>query len=277
MTTERITFPGHSGDTLSARLDLPDGPHLATALFAHCFTCSKDIPAARRIAARLSAMGIAVLRFDFTGLGHSKGEFSNTTFTSNVQDLQAAADYLGSRGMSPSMLIGHSLGGVLSQMVRVQNKGVAGAVLLASSPMRAPLGVAWRMLRHHPMALIKSQLLGDFEAGLPAFISFFYGDNLDEDLKRKYISELCGESPRAMSELFRRPPPQTPDLDTRPVLVVAGRDDWSIPMPNHEWLAETFRAPLKVVPGAHNLMVDPAWAESAQAIGTWLDERFVRP
>ena len=111
MTTERITFPGHSGDTLSARLDLPDGPHLATALFAHCFTCSKDIPAARRIAARLSAMGIAVLRFDFTGLGHSKGEFSNTTFTSNVQDLQAAADYLGSRGMSTSKLLGHSLGG----------------------------------------------------------------------------------------------------------------------------------------------------------------------
>jgi len=111
MPTERITFPGHSGDTLSARLDLPDGPHLATALFAHCFTCSKDIPAARRIAARLSAMGIAVLRFDFTGLGHSKGEFSNTTFTSNVGDLHAAADYLRGRNMGPKMLIGHSLGG----------------------------------------------------------------------------------------------------------------------------------------------------------------------
>ncbi|MCK0150989.1 bifunctional alpha/beta hydrolase/OsmC family protein [Marivita sp. S6314] len=111
MTTERITFPGHSGDTLSARLDLPEGPHLATALFAHCFTCSKDIPAARRIAARLSAMGIAVLRFDFTGLGHSKGEFSNTTFTSNVSDLHAAADYLRGRIMAPAMLIGHSLGG----------------------------------------------------------------------------------------------------------------------------------------------------------------------
>lgn len=111
MTTERITFPGHSGDTLSARLDLPDGPHLATALFAHCFTCSKDIPAARRIAARLSGMGIAVLRFDFTGLGHSKGEFANTTFTSNVGDLHAAAAYLATRGMAPTMLIGHSLGG----------------------------------------------------------------------------------------------------------------------------------------------------------------------
>ncbi len=62
-----------TGDTLAARLDLPDGPHLATALFAHCFTCGKDIPAARRIAGRLAAMGIAVLRFDFTGLGHSRG------------------------------------------------------------------------------------------------------------------------------------------------------------------------------------------------------------
>ncbi|WP_208349198.1 alpha/beta fold hydrolase [Pseudaestuariivita rosea] len=111
MPTERITFKGHSGDMLAARLDLPDGPHLATALFAHCFTCSKDIPAARRISARLAAMGIAVLRFDFTGLGHSEGEFANTSFTSNVDDLIAACKYLDARDMSPSMLIGHSLGG----------------------------------------------------------------------------------------------------------------------------------------------------------------------
>lgn len=111
MTTERITFSGHNGDTLAARLDLPDGPHLATALFAHCFTCSKDIPAARRIAGRLASMGIAVMRFDFTGLGHSEGEFENTTFTSNVDDLVAACDYLKSRKMPPSLLIGHSLGG----------------------------------------------------------------------------------------------------------------------------------------------------------------------
>ncbi len=111
MPTKRITFPGHNGDMLSARLDLPDGPHLATALFAHCFTCGKDIPAARRIAARLAGMGIAVLRFDFTGLGHSEGEFENTSFTSNVQDLIAACEYLDGEGMSPSLLIGHSLGG----------------------------------------------------------------------------------------------------------------------------------------------------------------------
>jgi len=111
MITERITFTGHSGEKLAARLDLPDGPHLATVLFAHCFTCSKDIPAARRIAGRLASMGLAVLRFDFTGLGHSEGEFSNTTFSSNVADLHAAAAYLADRGMAPDMLIGHSLGG----------------------------------------------------------------------------------------------------------------------------------------------------------------------
>lgn len=111
MPTERISFPGHAGDKLAARLDLPDGAPLATALFAHCFTCGKDIAAARRIAQRLCAMGIAVFRFDFTGLGHSCGEFANTTFGSNVGDLVAAAEYLEGRGLGPDLLIGHSLGG----------------------------------------------------------------------------------------------------------------------------------------------------------------------
>ena len=111
MHTERFTFPGHSGHNLAARLDLPEGPQLATAIFAHCFTCSKDITAARRISARLTTMGYAVLRFDFTGLGHSEGEFENTHFTSNVTDLFAAVTALAARGMQPSLLIGHSLGG----------------------------------------------------------------------------------------------------------------------------------------------------------------------
>lgn len=111
MPSERITFKGHAGDPLAARLDLPDGKLRGTAIFAHCFTCSKDIPAARHIAAGLAARGIAVLRFDFTGLGHSQGEFANTHFTSNVDDLLCAAAYLAERGMPPELLIGHSLGG----------------------------------------------------------------------------------------------------------------------------------------------------------------------
>ncbi len=132
MPTERFTFPGHSGQRLAARLDMPDGPHLATALFAHCFTCSKDIPAARRIAARLATMGIAVLRFDFTGLGHSEGEFENTTFTTNVQDLMAAYAELSERDMPPSLLIGHSLGGAAVLAAAPQMDAVKAVVTIGA-------------------------------------------------------------------------------------------------------------------------------------------------
>jgi putative redox protein len=132
MPTERITFPGHGGDQLAARLDLPEGPHLATALFAHCFTCGKDIPAARRISARLAAMGIAVLRFDFTGLGHSEGEFANTSFTSNVEDLVAACAHLSAKGMAPSLLVGHSLGGAAVLKAASQMSGIEAVATLGA-------------------------------------------------------------------------------------------------------------------------------------------------
>ena len=108
--SRKIEFPGATGAMLAARLDLPAEPR-AFALFAHCFTCGKDIFAASRIAEGLAARDIAVLRFDFTGIGSSEGEFANTNFSSNVGDLVAAADYLRQNHGPPSMLIGHSLGG----------------------------------------------------------------------------------------------------------------------------------------------------------------------
>ena len=108
---ERITFPGSHGALLAARLDLPADPPKAFAVFAHCFTCSKDVHAASRISAGLTALGFGLLRFDFTGLGASGGEFSNTNFSSNVDDLVAAADWLRDRHMAPQLLVGHSLGG----------------------------------------------------------------------------------------------------------------------------------------------------------------------
>jgi len=111
MVVEKFTFANQDGQQLAARLDLPEGSHLGSALFAHCFTCSKDIHAAKRIAQRLAAQGIAVLRFDFTGLGHSGGEFSNTNFSTNMSDLLAATQAMTERGFPPSLLIGHSLGG----------------------------------------------------------------------------------------------------------------------------------------------------------------------
>jgi putative redox protein len=111
MKVERVQFPGTEGQQLAARLDAPDGVPCAFALFAHCFTCGKDIFAASRISAALADHGVAVLRFDFTGLGASEGEFANTNFTSNLDDLVAAADYLRAEFAAPALLIGHSLGG----------------------------------------------------------------------------------------------------------------------------------------------------------------------
>src|SRR5512134_1276893 len=111
MPTERFQFTGTGGHQLAAALDLPDGAVSAYALFAHCFTCSKDVLAAKRIAAALAARGIAVLRFDFTGLGSSEGDFANSTFSSNVADLVLAADHLRQTRKAPAILIGHSLGG----------------------------------------------------------------------------------------------------------------------------------------------------------------------
>ncbi|MEQ8397108.1 alpha/beta fold hydrolase [Thalassobaculum sp.] len=126
--SESVNFTGALGDSLAARIDRPIGPTRGFALFAHCFTCSKDLAAARRISDGLAERGIAVLRFDFTGLGHSDGEFANTTFASNIEDLVAAADWMRAELEAPTILIGHSLGGaaVLAAAERIpEAKGVA--------------------------------------------------------------------------------------------------------------------------------------------------------
>ena len=115
MRSDKVSFEGSADTPLAGRLDRPDGPPLAFALFAHCFTCSKDVLAASRIARALTEHGVAVLRFDFTGLGGSDGDFANTDFTSNVADLIHAADYLRSEHEAPSLLVGHSLGGAAVQ------------------------------------------------------------------------------------------------------------------------------------------------------------------
>lgn len=132
MPTERFTFPGHGGSDLSARLDLPEGPVYGAALFAHCFTCSGDIAAARRISARLAGQGIAVLRFDFTGLGLSAGDFADTTFSTNVGDLVAAARSMADRGLAPSLLVGHSLGGAAVIAAAAEIDGIRAVATLGA-------------------------------------------------------------------------------------------------------------------------------------------------
>lgn len=117
---KKVSFPGAYGFNLSASLELPSRTPKAFALFAHCFTCSKDTLAAVRISRALTAFGIAVLRFDFTGLGSSDGDFANTNFSGNVSDLLQAVNFLRSSYQAPQILIGHSFGGAAILSVAAQ-------------------------------------------------------------------------------------------------------------------------------------------------------------
>ncbi|MPZ11375.1 MAG: alpha/beta fold hydrolase [Kiloniellaceae bacterium] len=172
----KVTFIGSGGENLAARLDLPQGPPRAFALFAHCFTCNKDVFAAARIAGGLAERGIAVLRFDFTGLGASDGDFANTNFSSNVEDLVRAADFLRDSYEAPKLLIGHSLGGaaVLAAAGRVPEAQAVATIAAPADPahvaahfteVRAEIeaaGEAEVLLVGRPFR-IKKQFLEDIE------------------------------------------------------------------------------------------------------------------
>ncbi|MFT5196539.1 MAG: alpha/beta superfamily hydrolase [Cellvibrionaceae bacterium] len=123
MATKKVLFTNSNNEKIGARLDSPDGVVKAYALFAHCFTCHKNLNAIRNISHALTAAGIAVLRFDFTGLGESEGDFADTNFSSNVDDLVAAAQFLAAEFEAPKLIIGHSLGGaaVLMAASRLPN------------------------------------------------------------------------------------------------------------------------------------------------------------
>ena len=136
MPTERFQFEGVGGHQLAASLDLPTETPIAYALFAHCFTCGKDVLAARRIAAALATKGIAVLRFDFTGIGASEGEFANANFSSNVTDLVRADDHLSQTRSAPAILIGHSLGGaaILAAASQIPDANAVVTIAAPSAP-----------------------------------------------------------------------------------------------------------------------------------------------
>jgi len=193
--SEKITFTGAQGEALAARLDLPDGEPNAYALFAHCFTCSKDVFAAARISQGLADRGFAVLRFDFTGLGGSSGDFANTNFSSNVGDLVAAAGYLRENFQAPQLLIGHSLGGAavlaaagdIAEVRAVATIGAPADVAHVAANFGAHIadiektGIAEVQLGGRPFTIkkqflddIRSQNLSDRMAGLKAAVLVFH-------------------------------------------------------------------------------------------------------
>lgn len=174
---QKLSFKGSQEFELAALLDKPESEPKACALFAHCFTCSKDIAAAREIARALTKEGIAVLRFDFTGLGASEGEFAATNFSSNLNDLELAADYMRQNMEAPSLLIGHSLGGTAVLAVASRIPEVKAVVTIGSPSNAAHVlhtfdgsldeirekGQAEVILEARPF-VIKEQFIADLEA-----------------------------------------------------------------------------------------------------------------
>lgn len=148
MASQKVTFQNSEGETLAARLELPVNQHPHTfAIFAHCFTCTKNLTAIRNISRALHQEGIAVLRFDFTGLGESEGDFSDTNFSSNVSDLLAAADFLTENHQAPEMLIGHSFGGaaVISAATQLPSVTTVATIGAPAEPVHVSHLFATRM------------------------------------------------------------------------------------------------------------------------------------
>ncbi|KPQ08468.1 MAG: putative redox protein YhfA [Rhodobacteraceae bacterium HLUCCA12] len=215
MKHRKIEFEGHSGATLAARLDLPEGPVRAAALFAHCFTCTKDLAAARRIAGRLAARGIAVLRFDFTGLGHSDGEFANTGFVSNVEDIRAAAEWMQSQDMAPQLLIGHSLGGAAVLAAASEIKGVRAVVTIG-----APADPA-HVLRHFSDALGSIRDKGKATVEL-AGRAFEIGRQLVDEVEQSRLTRHIGAM-RAALLILHSPRDETVGIDNAATIFKAAR------------------------------------------------------
>lgn len=195
--SEKITFQGSTGDSLAARLDLPAGAPVGYALFAHCFTCSKDIFAASRIAGRLSDHGIAVLRFDFTGIGASEGEFANTNFSSNVDDLVAAAEFMARDYEAPKIIIGHSLGGaaVLSAAGRLSEIAAVCTIGAPADPGHVAhlFGDAVEAIRKH--GEIEVQLAGRPFRIKQQFLDDIAGQKLEEGIGKLGKALLIFHSP----------------------------------------------------------------------------------
>jgi putative redox protein len=246
-TTERVEFTGSSGGVIAGRLERPSGPLEACALFAHCFTCSKDLKAVVRISRALAERGIGVLRFDFTGLGDSEGEFARTDFTSNVADLLAAADFLRQDLGGAQLLIGHSLGGAAA-LVAGGRIGEVEAVVTLGAPSDTQ-HLRDQLLRSSP-ALASEQAVEMAIAGRAVTV----GRELVDDLARHDLRE----------EIYRL---------GKPLLILHSPVDETVPIDHAARIYQAARHPKSFVAldGADHLLLarDEDSRFAAEIIAAW--------
>jgi pimeloyl-ACP methyl ester carboxylesterase len=247
MRSEHVDFEGSRGARLAARLDLPDkGPVRAYAVFAHCFTCNKDIKAPVAIGRALAEAGIATFRFDFTGLGGSEGDFGETTFTSNIDDLLNAARYVGETFGSVQLMIGHSLGGAAALRAAALLDGVRAAVTIGA-PYRPH-----HVLHHLAADLERIEREGIAEivlAGRPVRVG------------REFVRDITEHSAEGTLKSF-----------DKPLLVMHAPQDETVPLDEARKLFEAARHPKSFVAlgGADHLLSSSSDGQYVgQLIAVW--------
>ena len=253
VTSEKVEFPGSGGALLAGALDQPEGTPRGYALFAHCFTCSKDVHAASRIAGRLTEHGIAVLRFDFTGLGGSGGDFANTDFTSNVDDLVHAAEFLDKHHRSPDILIGHSLGGA--------------AVIAATGRLPS----------------VRAVVTIGAPAGTEHVLHLLGGESREEIDRTGEAEVILGARPFRIRRQFLDDVSSQPQADRIrdlgvPLLVMHSPTDDTVGIENARTIFETARHPKSFVAldGADHLLTRQTDAAFVAAIASTWAARFAR-
>jgi putative redox protein len=252
MKTERIVFQNENGQKLSGRLELPpQGDPAAFALFAHCFTCSKDYKSAVFTSRALTGRGYAVLRFDFTGLGESEGEFADTSFFSNVDDLVAAAKYLGAEHEEPKLLIGHSLGGaaVLQAAGRIPASKAVATIAAPCSPKNLSRFADGRQTELAAAGAIDVSIAGR---------SFKIGKRFFDDLEQTHMDKTIAGLGKAL-------------------LVLHSPADRTVAIENAAHIFAKAKHPKSfvVLDGADHLLSNPDDARYAgDVIGAWAD-RYV--
>lgn len=244
--SEKTNFKGGAGAKLSGALELPRGKPVAFALFAHCFSCSKDIRAAREIARALRDCGFAVLRFDFAGLGASEGDFSDTNFSSNVADLVAAADYLRREFEAPKILIGHSLGGAAALVAATGIAEIKGVAVIGAPAEASHV--------EHQFGEKRAEIMREGEAQVP-----LAGRNFT--IKRQFIEDA--ERADVLGAVARL---------RRPLLILQAPRDEIVGIDNAGKIFAAARHPKSFVSldDADHLLSDPADARyAAGVIAAW--------
>ena len=250
---EKITFSNNQGETLAALLERPETEVRAYALFAHCFTCSKNIGTATKISRALANRGFAIMRFDFTGLGNSEGDFANTNFNSNIDDLLAATDYLRQNQKAPKLLIGHSLGGaaVIAAAPRIPEASAVVTIAAPSDP-----GHMRHLLRDH-VEEIESQGYAHVSIGGQRFT-----------IRKQFLDDV---SEHSLVDALQH-------LD-KALLIMHSPNDKLIDIEHACHLFDAANQPKSMISldNADHLLNDPADAEyAAETISAWAS-RYINP